>query len=230
MIGLTESPVLAPGLGYDRAAMSYDDWPWQLFWDQNEKPIVESLIRKMPAPSVAADLGVGTGRYFLVLRALGVRNVVGVDLSSGMLTVAKKRAGTSGLVRADVRSLPIASGRVDLAIAARSLCHLPEIEDEFRETGRILRRGGSLIVTELDADHAFERTRLPTASGEVLIATWKRQASELVASAERAGLRATQLIRVRSTDCRWLPPPPALPSIDRAGGRAIFVVVMFSKR
>ena len=229
MIHLLRSPALAPGPGYDRVAGSYDNWNWQSFWDRNEEPLVESVLRGMATPSQALDLGTGTGRYLRLLKELGVHSAIGLDVSTGMLAVARQRRESHRLVRADMRAIPIAPNCLDLIIAARSLCHIPELDSAFRQIAVSLRPGGTLIVTELDADHAFQTTKAPTADGEVTIATWKRPTTEIVRAAAREGLVSTRIIRVRATDCRWLPPPSELSSIDRTGRRAIFSVAIFSK-
>lgn len=224
------STLLAPGPGYDQAAESYDDWQWQPFWTHNESPLVESLVRLSSTPHVALDLGVGTGRYLTLLRDIGARDSIGVDISGGMLAVARRKIDWAPLVQADIRQLPFAANRVDLAIATRSLCHMAELDVAFGEIGRILRPGGVLVVTELDAEHAFTTTKVPARTGDISIATWKRGAPEIISRASNAGLSLTHFTRIRANDCRWLPPPPGLSSIDRASVRPIFVVCAFNKQ
>jgi ubiquinone/menaquinone biosynthesis C-methylase UbiE len=230
MIDSLPPPALAPGPGYDRVAACYDTWDWQSFWDRNEKPIVESILREMPMAARALDLGVGTGRYLQLFGDLAVPCAAGIDISSGMLAVARQRTGSALLLHADIGALPLAPNAVDLAIAARSLCHVPDLPGALRQVALVLRPGGTLIVTELDAEHAFDATTAPTRDGDVTIATWKRTAEETASAAACEGLICTRLVRVRATDCRWLPPPPELSSIDRSGRRAIFSVAVFSKR
>jgi ubiquinone/menaquinone biosynthesis C-methylase UbiE len=224
------SPALAPEPGYDKIASSYDTWKWQAFWDRNEAPLVGSILCEMRRPTVAMDLGVGTGRYLGLLRKLGIPTTIGVDVSAGMLAVAKRRIGGAGLIRADLRRLPVAPQSIDLVLAARSLCHVPDLSSALHGIAHSLRPGGTFVLTELDAEHAFHNTKAPTPDGDVAIATWKRSVAEITDAAAEAGLTAKEVYRVRAADCAWLPPASELASIDRSSRRAIFLVGVFSKR
>ena len=87
--------------------------PWQAFFDAHaphydENPFtahteaeVDFLLRLFPLSTGATilDLGCGTGRHALALARRGFR-VTGVDLSEGMLAVARAKAAVDGL---DVR-------------------------------------------------------------------------------------------------------------------------------
>jgi SAM-dependent methyltransferase len=223
------SSVLAPELGYDKIAGSYDRWKWQAFWEFNEKPLIASLLRTLKASDAAIDLGLGTGRYVELLQEFGIHNAFGVDVSAAMLKIARRRVPGARLIRADLTELPLAAGSLDLAIAARSLCHVDDLSRALNGIANSLRPNGSLIVTELDAEHRFENTTAPSPEGDVSIATWKRTPQEIVSAAAGAGLSVATLRRLRATDCVWLPPAPELASIDRSGRRAIFLIAVFSK-
>jgi ubiquinone/menaquinone biosynthesis C-methylase UbiE len=230
MTEVRRSPLLAPRAGYDAVAESYDDWEWQPFWTHNERPLIKDLIESGPQPRLAIDLGVGTGRYLSLLQQMNPIEAIGIDISGQMLNVARRKTRSTRLLHADVLHLPVKSAVMDLAIAARTLCHVAELDEAMREIARTLRPSGVLIVTELDPDHAFSATKVPVAGREVFISTWKRTPDEIVTSAAHAGLEATSFKRVRAPECQWLPPSPALSSIDRTGQRPIFLIGAFQKR
>ena len=80
------------------------------------------------------ELGVGTGRIAVPIAATGI-SVVGVDLSAGMLDVARERAELAG-VRVDLRlgdmREPPVEGRFPLVLCPfRSLLHM-ETDDDRR--------------------------------------------------------------------------------------------------
>jgi SAM-dependent methyltransferase len=96
------------------------------------------------------DLGCGPGRDVEFLTQLGCQ-VVGLDLSAGMLTKARARLPGADLVRADLRQLPFAPDTFDGAWACASLLHLRRIEfaGALSEMVRLLRRPGGLLYLAL---------------------------------------------------------------------------------
>jgi SAM-dependent methyltransferase len=86
------------------------------------------------------ELGVGTARIAVPIAAAGVR-VVGVDLSEGMLEVARERAALGGveldLRQGDMREPPV-EGTFPLVICPfRSLLHM-ETDDDRRRALRVV--------------------------------------------------------------------------------------------
>jgi SAM-dependent methyltransferase len=82
--------------------------------DESEAEIaVETALRLMPglADGVVLDLGCGAGRHLDALRRVN-RRAYGMDLSRTMLRHAKNHL-VGGLVRADMRHLPIATAKLD---------------------------------------------------------------------------------------------------------------------
>lgn len=96
------------------------------------------------------EIAVGTGRNLPYYRA-GVR-VVGVDLSSGMIEVARARreeaAADVELQVVDAQALPYPSGSFDTVVATLALCTIPDDAKAVAEIARVLRPGGKLILLE----------------------------------------------------------------------------------
>ena len=110
-----------------------------------------ALLCLLPAEWVVADLGCGTGHTAAAL-APHVRTVVGVDQSSAMLRAARKR--TAALPNVDLRqgsleALPVEDGSVDGALLILSLTYVADPRRVLRETARILRPGGRVVVVDL---------------------------------------------------------------------------------
>lgn len=105
----------------------------------------------------ALDVGTGTGDFALALLARSPRTatVTGVDISTGMLDVAKRRAARAGVgeryerLVASVESLPFGDGAFDVATAGFVIRNVGDIPKGLREMRRVLRPGGRAVILDL---------------------------------------------------------------------------------
>src|ERR1700760_998605 len=89
---------VAPREGYDRWARTYED----TVEDAMDIALLERVAVDWAAVETAADLGCGTGRTGAWLKARGVGEIDGVDLSPGMLEAARARGVYRSLAEADI--------------------------------------------------------------------------------------------------------------------------------
>lgn len=103
------------------------------------------------------EIGPGTGedlqRFAAAAAPTGL--AIGVDISLGLATEARRRALDSGLgnvwlVVADVRQLPIRDSAFSCAYGERVLQHVPRVEEAMHELYRVLKKGARLVVFEPD--------------------------------------------------------------------------------
>ncbi len=116
---------------------------------------LKALDNHLPAgPQKIVDIGGGPGRYAIALAARGHR-VTLVDISSGSLDVARRKAAEAGVqlhgtLHADARDLhAMKAESYDAALLMGPLYHLLEEEDRRRavyEALRTLRPGGLLFA------------------------------------------------------------------------------------
>jgi SAM-dependent methyltransferase len=127
-------------------ARLYDPWSVSVVEDVS---FYLERARRSGGPMV--ELGVGTGRIAIPVAAEGI-HVIGVDLSAGMLEVARERAELAGveldLRQGDFRDPPV-DEIVPLAIIPfRSLLHMQTDEDRravVRAVHRMLEPGGMFV-------------------------------------------------------------------------------------
>lgn len=147
-----------PSEGTDSKVHGFQDTiDW---YDNNSEQYAESLNEVVPMDSIGVFLkvlpphpsvleaGCGPGRESKIFHEKGV-HTIGVDLSEGLLKVAKERNPEVEYVKADFRELPFQDGMFDGVWSHASLVHLETIEDvkksidEFR---RVLKSGGILFI------------------------------------------------------------------------------------
>ena len=151
---------------YDGFASSYDTYFTSsslcmklfnlLFWGKwNYSDYAETMLSYLPSQfdGVLLDVPVGTG-LVTGLQYARYRNatIIAADYSMGMLKEAKKRFKEQGLnniclVRADVASLPVTDGSVDIVLSLAGLHAFPDKQAAIAEMGRVLHPDGSLIAS-----------------------------------------------------------------------------------
>jgi SAM-dependent methyltransferase len=106
-------------------------------------------FRNQVGSGLIADLGCGAGRY---LTEIG-RPLVGVDVTTAMLTLAARRGVP--LVRADLEALPFGEGTLAGAFARHSYLHLPKarLRDALSDVWRVLQPGGLFLVTLIEGEY-----------------------------------------------------------------------------
>ncbi len=170
---------------------------WAGFYDQPgnqlidlEQPVVREILDGLPR-GVALDAACGTGRHSAYLASLGY-TVIGVDSSAEMLERAREKVPDGEFHEADLHDLPLPDDHVDVVVCALALMHVPDIEPVLAELVRVLRPGGSLVIS--DWRTPIEGTAIPVVKARPdgtpgYIPTRSRRTSEYLAAALRLGLQ-----------------------------------------
>lgn len=138
--------------GWDQYAPFYD-WENARTLGRRDVPFWRQIALR--ARGHVLELGCGTGRIAVPLARAGV-SLVGVDRSGPMLARAARRARSlprlrAGrrrltLTRADIRSLPFASGSFEMVLAPygvlQSLLHDRDLASTLESVSRVLKPGG----------------------------------------------------------------------------------------
>jgi SAM-dependent methyltransferase len=183
---------------YDTVAEDYAD----LLRDALDASPADRAVLGLFADLVAAagggqvaDLGCGPGRITAHLAGLGL-DARGVDLSPGMVAVARRELPGLRIDVGSMAALDLADASLAGALAWYSLIHLPteELPPVVAELARVLRPGGQLVVAFQVGD---EPGRLREAYGHAVQLTVHRRRPDLVAALlTEAGFRVhTRLVR-----------------------------------
>lgn len=129
--------------GWQRVAGRYQDT-----WAGLTAGFIEPLI---DAAGVAAgqrvlDVASGPGFVAEAVHARGA-DVVGLDFSPEMITIARARCPEIEFRLGDAGALPFDAGSFDAVVMNFGLLHLPEAERALAEAARVLRPGGRYAFT-----------------------------------------------------------------------------------
>lgn len=115
----------------DETIATYDDTAREFAernWETPLDAMLGAFARFVPQGGRVLDLGCGPGRDVARLSARGF-DVIGIDLSTGMLLEAQRRQVPSlGVACADMSALPVAPDVFDGIWASASLLHLPRAD------------------------------------------------------------------------------------------------------
>ena len=142
--------------GYQRAARIFYDtiaaeYAERFADDLDCKPFDRAMLaafaERVDGSGPVVDAGCGPGRLTGRLASLGIR-AVGMDLSRGMLAVARGAHPDHPFLRGSLTSLPLASGALAGLLAWYSLIHLPpQVRPAaLAEFHRVLAPGGHLLL------------------------------------------------------------------------------------
>ncbi|HUX07342.1 MAG TPA: class I SAM-dependent methyltransferase [Acidobacteriota bacterium] len=143
---------------FDCVAHEWDRMRAAFFPDAVREKVLE-IAGPLPG-ALAADIGAGTGFITEGLLERGLR-VIAVDQSQAMIDELKRKF--SGHKHLECRlgealELPIESGTIDYAFANMFLHHVDDPAGAVMEIGRIVRRGGHVVITDIDK-HDYESLR-----------------------------------------------------------------------
>lgn len=127
----------------ERLAQS-DQTSW---WVRGRRDLVRAVLRRQLNGATSGrvgDLGCGAGGMADVLRAYG--DVVGIDISPLAVAVCRTR-GYRNLTLGTLEGLPLRGGALDLAGMTDVLEHVEDDERVIRECFRVLKPGGTLLIT-----------------------------------------------------------------------------------
>ena len=174
--GFHSEPGVAVGVraAYDAVARAYHD---QLGDELAGKPLDRAMLEaftELAGAGTIADVGCGPGHVTRFLAARQAR-VIGIDVSAGMIGVAREHAPALAFAVGSMLALPVADAAFSGVIALYSIIHLTASQRALacREFARVVHPGGWLLA-------AFHVDSPDFAAGQVNhLTTWFGEAVEL---------------------------------------------------
>jgi SAM-dependent methyltransferase len=115
------------------------------WWFVGRRHLALGLLRKYGGSMRRVlDLGCGTGVVLRDLETWG--QPIGLDMSELALNFCRRR-GLPKLIQGDGQALPLQDGSVDAIIGLDIFEHIPDDERAFAEALRVLRPGGTLVMS-----------------------------------------------------------------------------------
>jgi SAM-dependent methyltransferase len=110
--------------------------------------MLASTLRNVVAPACIVDIGCGDGEAARVaLAANPGHRLVGIDWSADALCRAKSRGLTLIRAAVDGISLPLRTGTADVVIMSELIEHLVDTDSALDEAWRVLKPGGTLLLS-----------------------------------------------------------------------------------
>ena len=139
------------GKRFDEVAFRYDT-PDKI---ERSKKIIQELVRVLPVNKnwKVLDIGIGTGNTAIYLSPF-VKEIVGTDLSEGMLNVLKEKIGKMGIeniryYRIDILRESFPEKDFDVIFSAMTMHHIENPVKAIKRLKAFLKNKGYIVIVDL---------------------------------------------------------------------------------
>ncbi|WP_443747347.1 class I SAM-dependent DNA methyltransferase [Asticcacaulis solisilvae] len=176
--------------GYDRWAAIYDSYANStVAIDDMTFPALYAHLKDKRV----LEIGCGTGRH--TIRLARDNDVTGIDLSPGMLDVARQKLSgcKAQLIEADIMAGPLNLGLFDAVVTALVLEHIGDLATFFRRAGEALADSSELLLSEIHPDRIAKGTQAnftdPGTGETVRLKSFAHSEADIQSAARDADLR-----------------------------------------
>ena len=195
-------------------AEHYDKWfekHYDLFLAE-----LAAIEKVMPKHEHGIEIGVGTGRF---AAPLGIK--FGIDPVPEMLKKAAKRG--IKVREGFAEDLPYPSDSFDYVLMTTTICFLDDIDEAFKEVGRILQTGGMFTVAFIDKNSHLGKIYQKRKKDSFYSQATFCSSEELYSRLENAGFKITETYQT-------LLPDADNPFESNSGhGKGAFVIINSKK-
>jgi demethylmenaquinone methyltransferase/2-methoxy-6-polyprenyl-1,4-benzoquinol methylase len=153
---------------FDHIAPTYDTLNHRLSWNI-DKGWRKKAIRQLAPfhPQKILDIATGTGDFaILATSMLKPRQLLGVDISEGMMAIGKEKVKQKQLEdivsfqKEDCLHMSFEDNTFDAIIAAFGIRNFQNLDQGLKEMCRVLKKGGHLSIVELTEPVSFPMHQL----------------------------------------------------------------------
>jgi ubiquinone/menaquinone biosynthesis C-methylase UbiE len=138
-----------PSDAYNMWSEEYDSQPDNLMLALDELIFTELISNIDFKDKVIADIGCGTGRHWEKMLLKQPANIIGFDVSKGMLEVIKRKFPEAEVHQLKTNKLEVLKNEsCDIIVSTLALAHIKDIEDAFTEWNRVLKPNCHIIITD----------------------------------------------------------------------------------
>ena len=153
---------------FNNIAPTYDILNHRLSWDIDKSWRKKAISQLLPFnPQSILDIATGTGDFaILSAEMLSPKQMIGVDISDGMMTIGRQKVEAKGLQdivffkKEDSTNLSFDDNSFDAVTAAFGIRNFQDLDRGLSEMCRVLKQGGHLIIVELTTPICFPMKQL----------------------------------------------------------------------
>src|SRR3954468_3312618 len=136
-----------------------DPRAWAELAEAHNRPLFEAVLAAagVDAGTRVLDIGCGSG-LALVLAAQRGATPAGIDISPGLLGVARERLPDADLREGDMEALPFADEEFDAVLGVNPFQFAGDARRALREAARVLRPGGRVVASLFAAPERSQGT------------------------------------------------------------------------
>jgi ubiquinone/menaquinone biosynthesis C-methylase UbiE len=193
--------------GYNRTSQHYAQ---QFLHELHQKPLDQLLLARFVKDNQAkgpiGDLGCGPGQTTQYLASLGVSDLLGIDLSPGMVETARQASqGQIEFTVGNMLDLEFPDAHFGSMLAFYAIVHLThaELAQALQEIRRVTKPGGQFLL----AFHVGQETNSVTEflGQEVEMAFYYFEVEKVLKLAQKAGWEVVEVVERHPYEGRELP-------------------------
>jgi SAM-dependent methyltransferase len=151
--------VISEAATVQRRLWGTDPQAWAELAEAHNRPLFEAVLNAadVRAGTRVLDVGCGSG-LTLVLAGERGAHASGIDISPGLLGIARERLPAADLREGDMESLPFDADAFDAVLGINAFQFAGDPERALRETARVVRPGGRVVASLFAAPERSQGT------------------------------------------------------------------------